>query len=105
MAAASNSGSHSAGSLPVLAGALAEAVRSHNAGDRQRFALMSGFAVGLMFANPEPGPRLTEAEVVEGAIYYYGAMAELGRIGSDAGRRSGQWGIAGQAGDGRWHAR
>ena len=78
--AATNSGSHSVGSLPVLAGALAEAVRSHNAGDRQRFALMSGFAVGLMFANPEPGPRLTEAEVVEGAIHYYRAMANWGDL-------------------------
>ena len=78
--AATNSGSHSAGSLPVLAGALAEAVRSHNAGDRQRFALMSGFAVGLMFANPEPGPALTEAEVVEGAIHYYRAMANWGEL-------------------------
>ena len=78
--AATNSGSHSAGSLPVLAGALAEAVRSHNAGDRQRFALTSGFAVGLMFANPEPGPALTEAEVVEGAIHYYRAMANWGEL-------------------------
>ena len=72
---------------------------------RQRFALMSGFAVGLMFANPEPGPRLTEAEVVEGAIHYYGAMANWGELEATAGRRCGQWRIAGQAGDGRWHAR
>jgi len=50
-------------SLPVLAASMAEAVMSRNAGDRRRFALMSGFAAGLMYANPEVGPQSTGAEM------------------------------------------
>ena len=71
-------------SLPVLAAALTEAVTAYRSGDRERFALMSGFAVGLLFADPEPGPELTPAEVVEGAIHYHRGDGGTGNIGSGA---------------------
>ena len=78
--AATNPEPRSAASLAVLSAALAEAVMARRAGDPRRFALMSGFGAGLMFAEPEPGPQLTEAEIVEEAIRYCRGMAESGEL-------------------------
>ena len=69
-------------SLPVLVATLAEAVMSHDAGDRERFALMSGFTVGLMHHQPEPGPSLTVEEIVDGVYGNRLGMANLGELAS-----------------------
>ena len=69
-------------SLPVLVATLAEAVMSHDAGGLERFALMSGFTVGLMHHQPEPGPSLTVEEIVDGVYGNRLGMANLGELAS-----------------------
>ena len=80
--AATNSEPRAATSLPVLAAALSEAVMARNAGDRRRFALMSGFAAGLMYANPAVGPQSTGTELQNELMRTYWAMAERGELDS-----------------------
>ncbi len=80
--AATNPEPRAGTSLPVLAAPLAEAAMSRNAGDRRRFALMSGFAAGLMYANPEVGPQSTGTEMQNELMRTYRMMAEHGDLDS-----------------------
>ena len=80
VAAATNPQPRSATSLPVLAASLAEAVMARNADDLKRFALMSGFAAGLMYSNPEPWHEITGTEMVELVIHYYRISSEWGEV-------------------------
>ena len=78
--AATNPDPPAATSLTVLATSLAEAVIARNAGDLERFALMSGLASGLMHANPNPWWAMSGAEMVDAVIAYYRFYAYRGEL-------------------------
>ena len=72
----------SASSLPALVDVLAEAVMARTSNHRQRFALMSGYSAGLLFAIPEPYPQLTGRQMVDRVLQYYRATLGMGEVDS-----------------------
>ena len=77
-----NPNSNPASSLPALVEVLAEAVMACTSGQRQRFALMSGFAAGLLFSIPASFHPHTGREMVDGAMQYHRVTLGSGEVDS-----------------------
>ena len=74
--------SNPASSLPALVEVLAEAVMACTSGQRQRFALMSGFASGLLCSIPAGYHPHTGREMVDGAMQYHRVTLGSGEVDS-----------------------
>ena len=72
----------SASGLPALVEVLSEAVMACATGQGQRFALMSGFAAGLLFAIPEPYPMLADGKLADRVMQYYRATLGTSEVDS-----------------------
>lgn len=72
----------SVSALPALVEVLGEGVMACFFNDRQRFALMSGYAAGLLFTIPRPYPPLTGRQMVDAALQYHRGTFNGGEVPS-----------------------